>query len=173
MGTGSSRLHCCGGGRRVVGRHALLWREGEVEGEVDVLHLRCWWRMEIWCSPEIWRKESDNWVNFHAELCVYILKVYFPAALLYFTIVQSILTQTWKAGMPPTPAPSVLHSCSHTLAAPGAQCGDSHIGLGPEPRMKGDPPSVAAAAAAPDSSLPAPTERWRASSAGLRGKYSD
>lgn len=74
-------------------------------------------------------------------------------------------------------APSALHSCSRTRAAPGAQRGDSQTGPAPEPRLRGQPPSTAAAAAAaawrPDSSLPVSTERWRASSAGLRGKYSD
>lgn len=74
------------------------------------------------------------------------------------------------AGMPQMQAPSVLHCCSHTHAAPGAQHVDSQMVPAPEPRLKGDPLSKMAVKK-PDSFLPAVTERWRASSAGLRGKY--
>lgn len=73
--------------------------------------------------------------------------------------------------MPWMQAPSVPHSCSRTRAAPGAQRVGSQMGPAPEPRLKGDPSSVTAVWR-PGSSLPALTERWRASSAGLRGKYS-
>lgn len=74
-----------------------------------------------------------------------------------------ILNHTCMAGMPQMQAPSVLHCCSHTHAAPGAQHVDSQMGPAPEPRLRGDPLSKMA--------VTAMTERWRASSAGLRGKY--
>ena len=96
--------------------------------------------------------------------------------LIRFYLTLGVLNHTCRAGMPRMQAPSALHSCIHTRAAPGAQRGDSQMGPAPEPRLIGQPLSTAAAAAAvwrPDSSLPVLTERWRASSAGLRGKYSD
>lgn len=127
-----------------------------------------------WKSGVVHRSGAKK-VKLRLIICVY-LKVYFPATSLGFIFILSILTQTCRAGMPLTQAPSVLRSCSRTRAAPGAQRGDSQMGPAPEPRMKGDLPSLVAAAAAvwrPDSSLSAPTERWRASSAGLRGKYND
>lgn len=97
--------------------------------------------------------------------------IYFSAlSLIGFYLILCVLNQTCRAGMPRMQAPSVLHSCSHTHAAPGAQHVDSQMGPAPEPRLKGAPPSVAAVWR-PDSSPPALTERWRASSAGLRGKY--
>ena len=83
----------------------------------------------------------------------------------------NILNQTCRAGMPWMQAPSVLHSCSHTLAAPRAQHADSQMGPAQEPRLKDDPPSMTALWR-PDSSLHPLTGWWRASSAGLRGKYS-
>lgn len=92
-------------------------------------------------------------------------------SLVGFDPILDVLNRTCRAGTPPMQAPSVLRSCSRTRAAPGAQRADSRMGPAPEPRPKGHPPSVADAAWRPRASLPAPTERWRASSAGLRGKY--
>lgn len=92
------------------------------------------------------------------------------SSLARFRLILDFLNYTCRAGMTRMRAPSALHSCRRTRAAPGARRADSQMGPAPEPRLKGRPPSVTAAWR-PDSSLPAPTERRRASSAGLRGKY--
>ena len=59
-------------------------------------------------------------------------------------VILSILNQTCRAGMPRMQAPTAPHSCSHIRAAPGAQHADFQMGPAPEPRLKGDPPSVTA-----------------------------
>lgn len=105
---------------------------------------------------------------------IYMLEMllfYFPVLrLIGLDLILISLNHTCRAGMPRMQAPSVLHSCSHTRAAPGAQRVDSQMGPAPEPRLKGHPLSMTGEWKA-DSSLPALTERWRASSAGLKGKY--
>lgn len=74
MGAGSNPLHGCGGedggSSHVVGHCVQLWQVDEVEsGRGGVLHLRHWKAMEIWRSPQIWRKESGVAINFRASPC--------------------------------------------------------------------------------------------------------
>lgn len=121
-------------------------------------------------STDLARKKERHGgsVKLHAFSLLFSCTGY---ASLDFYVILDTLNHTCMAGMPRMQAPSVLHSCSHIHAAPGAQHVDSQMGPAPESRPKADPLLVMAVWR-PDSSLPAQTERWRASSAGLRGKYS-
>ncbi len=73
-GAGSNLLHGCGGedggSSHVVGRCVQLRQVDEVDGGWGGVPHRCYWKaMEIWRTPQIWRKESDVVVSFHALLC--------------------------------------------------------------------------------------------------------
>lgn len=109
-------------------------------------------------------------ISFILFVCYKCFIFFCTVNLLGFELILDILNHTCRVGMPWMQAPSALHSCSHTRGAPGAQRVDSQMGPAPEPRLKGHPPSMTAVWR-PDSSLSPLSERWRASSAGLRGKY--
>lgn len=123
--------------------------------------------------PRDWRKERDFWRDEKRDekftfngwsVCI----LFFPLLSKRDDLALGGLSQiTCNTGMARMQAPSVLHSCNHTLAAPGAPIVDSQMGPAPQPRRKGQRPS-AASAWKPYPAPSAPTERTRASSVGLR-----